>query len=556
MLCELNIENIAVISQASIRFGRGLNVFTGETGAGKSILLGAIGAILGERTSKDLIRTGENRATVSALFSGLSPAVVAAIRDCAIELEDGEELLLSREITQDHNSCRINGKPATVSMLKAVGQLLINTHGQQDNQMLANTDHHRRFIDGFGGCEELLSRYRESYQQLSAVNREIEQLSINEQQQNQMIDLLRYQINEIESCSLTDGEEEELSARRKLIKNSEQLNGLLSSCRDDLYGADQTEGAIFLTERACDALTDAAAYIPELTEASKRLSEYRYELEDVLEQVKDKLFSLEFDPQELDIIEQRLDTIHKLKRKYGATVADILAFCEKARQQLAGIEDKDYILSQLTKKHAEVLAQTTKLADSLTGMRRSAAKGFVEEVERQLQSLDMPAVVLQVNIDETQLSSSGKDAIEFLLSVNPGESPKPLSKIASGGEMSRIMLAMKNVIAAGDDIGTLIFDEIDAGVSGRAAQKVGAKLLEASAGRQVICVTHLAQVAAFADTHFQIEKQVEQNRTFTKVRELDRAGRAQELARITSGEPITPLALENAMQLLDFSRPQ
>lgn len=554
MLSELTIQNIAVIQQAAIRFGRGFNVFTGETGAGKSILLGAIGAVLGERVSRDLIRTGENKAAVSALFTGLSEAAAEAVRALDFGIEFDDELLLQRNITADGNSCRINGQAATVAMLRSVGAALITTHGQQDSQMLSSPDNHRRFVDAFGGLAPLLADYRTSYDGFVALQRRLDAAVTDEAARERRIELLRYQIDEIEACDLSESEEEELTGRRHVIRNAAALTESLSRCRENLCGNDEVGGALALLDDTARGLEEAGRHMPDLSAMGQTVEGFRYELDDIAERLRGELEGLCYDPRELDDIEERLDTIGRLKRKYGDGVAAILHYCDRARAELEEMEYSDETRQRLLRERDAALADTERRAKALSMARADSARRLIEAVTAELTALDMPSVRLDISLAPKRMGETGADAVEFLLSVNPGETPRPLAKIASGGEMSRIMLAIKSVISGRDDIDTLIFDEVDAGVSGRAAQKVGAKLRAVSRERQVICVTHLAQVAAFADEHLLIEKMVLDGRTFTEVMPLDRGGRVRELARITSGEPVTELALRSAEELLKLSQ--
>ena len=556
MLSQLWIQNIAVIQSAQIAFEDGLNVFTGETGAGKSILIGAIGAVLGSRTSKELIRTGEKKAAVTALFTRLSDAVRQRLAALGIDIEENE-LLIEREITADSTVCRVNGRLSTVAMLKSIGGLLIHTHGQQDSQLLSLPETHLQFVDDYGELRPVLSEYRRHYGALCALEDKLAAIETDEAAKARRIDLLNYEIEEIIACRLHDGEEEELLARRRVIRNAEHLSALLYRCRQNLSGGEEGwQGAVSLLSDTAEALTDAGKYIDGLSQTAQTVAGFEYELEDISARLRDELDALEFDPQELDDIEERLDAINRLKKKYGGSVAQILAYCDKAQQQLEEITLSEQTLAQLKEARQRARQAAEAAAKALTQARRAAADGLISAVKAELRDLDMPAVQMDIAMAKKRLGENGADEAEFLLSVNPGEALKPLSKIASGGEMSRIMLGIKNVLSGREDIGTLIFDEIDSGISGRAAQKVGAKLQAVAASRQVICVTHLAQVAAFGSHHLLIEKQVSEGRTFTQIQALDEAGRAKELARIMNGEPITELALENARQLLENSRRQ
>lgn len=549
MLSQLWIQNIAVIQSAQIAFEGGLNVFTGETGAGKSILIGAIGAVLGSRASKELIRTGEKKASVTALFTRLSDTVCENLAALGV-VTDENELLIEREITADSTVCRVNGKLSTVSVLKSIGALLIHTHGQQDSQLLSLPETHLQFVDGYGELQPVIEEYRRHYSELCAIENKLAAIETDEAAKARQIDLLNYEIDEITACNLTDGEEEELLSRRRVIRNAEHLSELLYRCRQNLSGAEDFQGAIALLSDTAEALEDAGKYIDGLSQAAQAVAGFEYELEDISTQLREQLDALEFDPQELDDIEERLDAISRLKKKYGGSIAEILAYCEKAQQQLDEITLSEQTIQKLKAEQKRAQQAAEAAADVLTQARRTAADGLISAVKAELRDLDMPAVQMDVAMAKKRLSENGADEAEFLLSVNPGEALKPLSKIASGGEMSRIMLGIKNVLSGKEDIGTLIFDEIDTGISGRAAQKVGAKLQAVADSRQVICVTHLAQVAAFGAHHLLIEKQVSEGRTFTQIQALDEAGRAKELARIMNGEPITALALENARQLL------
>ncbi|MDF3006030.1 MAG: recN [Oscillospiraceae bacterium] len=553
MLSQLWIQNIAVIQSAQIAFEGGLNVFTGETGAGKSILIGAIGAVLGSRTSKELIRTGEKKASVTALFTKLSETVCQSLEALGIDIEENE-LLIEREITSDSTVCRINGKLSNVAMLKNIGALMIHTHGQQDSQLLSLPETHLKFVDSYGELQPVIEDYQRHYAELCTIENKLAAIETDDAAKARQIDLLNYEIDEITACRLVDGEEEELLSRRRVIRNAEHLSELLYRCRQNLSGAEEFQGAIALLSDAAQALGDAGKYLDDLNQAAQTISSFEYELEDISSQLREQLDALEFDPRELDDIEERLDAISRLKKKYGSSISEILAYCEKAQQQLDEITLSEQTIQKLKAAQEKARKDAQAAADNLTQARRAAANGLISAVKAELRDLDMPAVQMDIAMTQKRLSDSGADEAEFLLSVNPGEALKPLSKIASGGEMSRIMLGIKNVLSGREDIGTLIFDEIDTGISGRAAQKVGAKLQAVANSRQVICVTHLAQVAAFGEHHLLIEKQVSEGRTFTQIQALDEAGRAKELARIMNGEPITELALENALQLLKNSR--
>lgn len=550
MLTQLHIQNVAVIQKASIPLEQGLNVFTGETGAGKTILLAALDAVLGERTSRDIIRTGEEKAQVSAMFEDISPQARAVLEEMGFDAEDGS-LLIFREMTAaGKNTCRINGMPATVSMLKAISDKLIHIHGQRDGQALLSSERHLDMIDEFGELQEALAVYRELYRKRRAIQEELDALNMNESEKAQRMDMLRFQIEEIESAKLEDeGEEEVLTAQRKVIQGSERIRQGLAEAYTALRGEDEIPGIDELVSQLSGGLGEAARFVDNLAAMAQRAEEIGFELQDMASDISDALEELEFDPGELDRIEYRLDTIYKLKRKYGEDIPAILAHCREAAEELDSITMSGQRTEALQKQLAEVTAACMKQGKALSAKRTKAAKDFIAQVEEELAFLDMPNVKLSVSHTVHDLGQRGIDDMQFLIVTNPGEEPKPLSRIASGGEMARIMLSIKNVLAHRDDIDTLVFDEVDTGVSGRAAGKIGRKLAQVSRSRQVICVTHLAQVAAFADNHLYIAKEVEEGRTYTIVSKLDHESAIAELARITSGEVITSAALESAGEL-------
>lgn len=550
MLVQLYIENVAVIRKASIRLGPGLNVFTGETGAGKTILISAIDAVLGERTSREIIRTGEDRAMISALFDDLPVDVLAKLRELGYSDDEGA-LLITREITAaGKTGCKIGGMPATTSILREVASRLIHIHGQRDSGQLLQGEQHIRLIDAFGELDGELEQYGKTYCRLQEIREELDSLGMDDAQKAQRIDMLTFQIGEIEAAGLEDEEEEEnLLARRKVIRNSEKILEGLSAAYHALTGGEDGAGIEALFDDLTDGISSVSEYIERFVPMTSRIREIGYELGEFTREIRDYLDEFEFDPQELNGIEYRLDTISKLKRKYGASISEVKSFCENARQELESIGTSDRRMEQLTAELQSVTEEAQKQADKLSAKRKKVAKEFTLQVERELVFLDMSSVKLSVKHNIKPLSRNGRDDMELLLSTNVGEPPKPLSRIASGGEIARVMLAVKNVLANRDAIPTLIFDEVDTGVSGRAAQKIGRKLKQVSEARQVIAVTHLAQVAAFADNHLLIRKEVEDGRTYTRVIELNRDGAVEELARITSGESITDIALQNAGEL-------
>lgn len=549
MLSQLFIQNIAVIEKAQVAFEKGLNVFTGETGAGKSIVIDAINAVLGNRTSRDLVRTGAPKALVTALFEGIGDETKEQLLSMGFEPEEDGSLLLSREISADgKTSCKIGGRPSTVSILREVAQSLINIHGQHDNQSLLLPEQHLVYIDQFGKTAALLKEYRVEYAYYVELQRKLRQLQTDEREKAQRTDLLSYQINEISSAALFPDEEEELQSAKKRMQNSVKIIEALHIAHDLLQGTEESDGILSMLDQTQEQFQMLEVYYPQIK--SDRILDMRYELEEVRENLRDALSDAEMDPAELDRIEERLDLIFRLKRKYGGSVEEILAFKERAQQELDSIIHAEELQAKLEKEHGQSEARLIKLAKQLSEKRKSAAKQFEDQVCAELTFLDMPSVRFIVHAETGELDETGIDRMEFYISTNPGEPPKPIGKIASGGELSRIMLSLKNVIAEGDRVGTLIFDEVDTGVSGRAAQKIGRKLKQASAGRQIICVTHLAQVAAFADTHLLIAKTVRDGRTFTTVNALPQEERVQELARIMGGENLTPTVLASARELI------
>ncbi len=552
MLQNLKIENVAIIESADIFFENGLNIMTGETGAGKSIIIDSINAVLGERTSRELVRTGCNKASVTALFKTENKSVSVFLDECGIEAESDGSLLISRSISADgKNVCRINGSPVTVGMLKSLGRELINIHGQHDSQLLLNPESHCSFIDRMAGNENLLEEYKAAYDKLNVLKREIASLITDDEEKNRKIELLTYQIDEIENAQLTVGEMDELKAARTLHRNSEKIITAVNAAYSLLNGFDEAQGAVQQVKMSCSQLDGVSQYYKPLEETADKLREFYYQLEDVQDSLASTVDDLEYDPQYAQAVEDRLDYLNRLSRKYGATEADMLDFCEKCKAERKEIEFSDERLLQLKSEENSQKQIVISLARELTERRLATGKDFSEKVMTELEFLDMPNVIFETDRKEIAPAENGADEIEFLISPNLGENPKPLAKIASGGELSRIMLAIKNVLSDKDNIETLIFDEIDTGVSGRAASKLGKKLYEVSAGRQVICVTHLAQIAAQADYHFEISKSSKDGKTYTSVTPLDREGRKYELARIIGGgESVTQTQLDMAEEML------
>jgi len=549
MLSQLYIQNIAVIEKVQVAFEKGLNVFTGETGAGKSIVIDAINAVLGNRTSRDLVRTGAPKALVTALFEEIGDETKEQLLSLGFEPEEDGSLLLSREIAADgKTSCKIGGRPATVSILREVAQSLINIHGQHDNQSLLMPEQHLGYIDQFGKTNRLLLSYRTEYAYYTELQRKLRQLQVNEQEKEQKIDLLTYQINEITAAGLYSGEEEELLTAKKRMQNIAKIVESLHIAHDLLSGGDETDGVLSMLDQTEDQMRQLQDYYPDMK--ADKLMDIRYELEEISESLREALSDSEVDPQEMDRMEERLDLIFRLKRKYGNSIDEILAFGEKAQQELDSITRSEEIEGKLRKELEKSSVELMEIAGQLSEKRQAAAQLFQQQVCEELAFLDMPSVRFLVHCETDEPDESGIDRMEFYITTNPGEPPKPIGKVASGGELSRIMLSLKNVIAEGDRVGTLIFDEVDTGVSGRAAQKIGRKLKQASGGRQIICVTHLAQVAAFADTHLLIAKNVRDERTFTTVQPLSQEERVQELARIMGSENITEPVLASARELI------
>ncbi len=547
MLTSLKIENVAIIESAAIEFGCGLNVLTGETGAGKSIVIDSINAILGERTSRDIIRTGAQSAKVYAVFEDVNERVRNFLDENGIDCEDGV-LIINRTLSREgKNVCRINGAPVTVSMLREIGGELIDIHGQHDNQSLLSPEKHCGFVDSFAGNADLIADYREKYGRLCEIRSKLKKLTTDESSKSQRIDFLTYQIDELEKAEITIGERDELKARKSLINNSQKVIESLNIA----YEALKADGAgIDMITDAESEIANASAYMETLGEASEKITDIRYELEDIAETVRDAMTEVDFDPSELEDIDERLDLLYRLSKKYGDTEEKMLEYLEKARAELDNIAFSEERVKELQKQEKEALAETETAACKLTESRKTAGEKLSNAICSELEFLDMPNVRFVVKCNDIGLTENGKDEIEFLISANAGEEPKPLAKIASGGELSRIMLAIKNVLAETDGVDTMIFDEIDTGVSGRAAQKIAMKLRSASKGRQVICVTHLAQIAAQGDVHLYISKSVSDGKTYTNIKSLIEEERVAEIARIMGGMEITKLQFESAREML------
>lgn len=553
MLSLLHIENIALIDQADISFGSGFNVLTGETGAGKSIIIDAISAVLGERTSRDLIRTGEKSALVTALFRDLPS--LPWFQETGIGPDENGELLISRRIQGDgKNICRVGGVPCTVVQLRTLGSQLIDIHGQHDGQQLLDESCHLAYLDSFGGLEPALSAYREEYAKLDALRKQIASLQMDETEKARRLDILQFQIDELESAHLRLGEEEELDERKAMLRSADQLVAAVEGAYHALFGTDSQDGAASLLAEAEGNLSRVSNLSADLSQLSENLAGLRYGAEDAAERLRDLKNSFDFSPKELDQVEDRLDHLHRLKKKYGATVRDMLDYLNKIRQELDQIELSDDLLIKLKKQRKAQLAMTRTLAETLSAQRKAAAERLKARIEEELRQLDMTKVRFQTEFSprpgKLGLDDTGMDEVRFLMSANVGENLKPIAKVASGGELSRIMLALKNVLAENDNICTLIFDEVDTGVSGRAAGKVAEKMSRLSLTCQVLCVTHLAQIAAMSDYHYSVHKEEKNGRTYTCVETLDRPGRRAELARLTGGAHQSEAILKGAEELL------
>lgn len=549
MLSNLQIENIAVIKSASIDFENGFNVMTGETGAGKSIVIDSLNAILGERTSRELIRSGADSASVCAEFQNVGDNVKNELETLGIEKDD--TLIVSRKLTPDgKNVCRINGMPATVSMLKALGVQLVNIHGQLDNQSLLSPETHCSFIDKLAGSGRELNEFKELYSLYIKKENELKSLNTDVNEKNRRLDILNYQIEEIQKADIRPGEKDELTEKLGFLRNAEKVLDLLHTAYAALNGDGEMPGAADVAADAASKLLSAAGYSSDFTETANGVNDAAMNLSAYTEELRDKIYSLDYDPNETERAEERLDVIYRLSQKYGDSEEDILAYLENAEKERDALSFSDERAEQLRAETEKAYNEALAAAKKLSEIRIEAGKKFSADVERELAFLDMPSVKFIVNDSVGELYENGIDNIEFLLSANAGEEPKPLSKIASGGELSRIMLAIKCVLSELDDIDTLIFDEIDSGVSGRAALKIAAKMKELSKTHQVICVTHLAQIAAFADEHKLISKEEKDGRTYTCIASLDYNGRKYELARIMGGLTVTQSILNSAEELL------
>ena len=552
MLSLLHIENIALIQSADIRFEPGFNVLTGETGAGKSIVIDSIGAVLGERTSRELIRTGAKSALVTAVFTQVP--TLPWLEENGFPTGE-EELLLQRELQGDgRNVCRIDGKLVTVAQLRELGRQLLNIHGQHDGQQLLDPASHLGYLDQFGGCQPLLESYQEAYRKWHDIRREMDKLQMDEAERSRRVDTLNYQIQELERAQLKAGEDEELSARRTLLRSAGRLMEAVQSAEFALSGDEDRDGACSLIAQAEGEVQGVSSISPELSELSEKLTALRCAADDAADTLRDLSRSFDFSPGELDQVEERLDLLYRLRKKYGPTVEDMLSYLDRCRKELDQIQYADDTLARLEKELKKAQKEAVRRGEVLSQARREAAGALQARVQEELRQLDMPKVQFQTEFTpkggEAGMDETGLDEVQFLMSANLGEALKPIQKVASGGELARIMLALKNVLAEGDQIGTLVFDEVDTGVSGRAAQKVAEKMAQVARGKQVLCVTHLPQIAAMADTHFSVQKGEREGRTYTRLERLDRSQRREELARLIGGASITPSLLESAEELL------
>lgn len=550
MLSVLKIKNIAIIESAEIEFSRGFNVLSGETGAGKSIILDSINAVLGFRTSRELIRTGETEAQVTALFSCVGENVKRKLSELSLPVNDDGTLLISRSITAEKNVCRVNNALATVSVLKELGAELMSIHGQQDNRELLNNETHIDYIDALAQNDELLSLYKEKFNYLLELQSAIKRLSGAGEEKARRIDILNYQIAEIERAEINPGEWESLKNRRSELQNFEKIQGALYGASEALSGGDAFHGAVSLLADASRSVSSVSNVSSDLEALSQKLSELYYELEDVADTVRSSIDEEGFSQAELDAVESRINVIYNLSKKYGETEEAILEYLESAKKELSEITLSDEKLEELKEDFRKTKAEAKKIAEELSEKRKATAVSFSEKVCEELRYLDMPHIEFVVEFTDVPLGEKGVDFAEFLISANVGETPKPITKIASGGELSRIMLALKTIMAHKDKVETMIFDEIDAGVSGRAALKVASKLKQVSVGKQVLCVTHLGQLMAYADSHYLIEKAAVDGKTYTSVKLLDFEGRKQEIARITGGGEVTQTQLKNAEEML------
>lgn len=551
MLKSINIENIAIIEKCNIDFNVGFNVLTGETGAGKSIVIDSINAVTGQRTSKELVRSGCDKASVSAVFEGVSDSVRAGLSEYGVECDD-DSVMLVRTINSDGRSvCKINGATVNVTALKDIGKLLVNIHGQHDNQALLDPDNHLGFIDAFGKYDGVIADYRECYSELRAVRKKLKSLATDEDEKLRRIDLLKYQINEIEAADVKVGELRELTEKRDLIRNSEKLRLSLEMCKTLISGDDDSVGSETMLTQSLNEFSSVSKIMKDTEKLLERFDFAVSEITDISAEIRDLCESVSFDPNELDECEQRIDLLNMLNKKYGGDESSVLEFLDKAKQELESITVSDEMIVELEQQSEVLEDKLVEKGSALTKARRKSADDFAKRVCDVLQYLEMPKVVFLVDIKPKMYTIDGCDEVEFLISANLGQVAKPLAKIASGGELSRIMLAIKSIMSDFDDANTLIFDEIDTGISGKAADKVGRQMKALSKNKQVLCVTHLAQIAASADSHYLISKSSTENSTYTKVIEITGDDRVNEIARIMSGGNMTENLYKTAKELIE-----
>lgn len=551
MLNSLYIENIAVIEKTIIDFNNGFNILTGETGAGKSIIIGSINALLGGRISKDMIRSGADYAFVSGSFTVINKEIYNLLEQYGYECENDNELILQRKLTNSGKStCRINGRPATLSILKEITAHLVNIHGQHESYNLMSPEKHIFYIDSIGGLEDVKREYRENLAILREYKKKLTMAQSEDSQRERQIDLLKYQINEIEEVNPKENEYEILTEEHNKAVNAQDILNNLSSVEILLTGSEEQEGCLSVLQSCAESLNELTEYLPQIEKISERITTAFYDLQDCSVEISQLSNSIDADAYRLAEIEERLDHLYKLSKKYGGTTEEILDFCSNAKKELSNLEDYEFNIEKLQAKYDKYFQITKNLALKLSKRRREISQEFMAKVKDEMIYLDMPNINLKVSIERCPLNENGCDKLEFLISANPGENPKPVSKIASGGELSRMMLAITNVIASNNIVETMIFDEVDTGISGSASQKVGYKLKSLSESRQVICITHQAQIAALADTHFLIRKTVDSNRTYTQVAQLDFEQRKHEIARIIGGVSITELTLKHAEEML------
>lgn len=555
VLSQLYIENIAVIEKATIDFHKGLNVLTGETGAGKSIIIGSMHGILGERTSRDMIRSGANSAFVSGLFTDLTESVKEKLNQLGFEAEEDGSILIQRTIQAEGKStCRINGRPAAVSVLKELGKTLMNIHGQHESYHLLSPELHIHYIDKMGNLDALAEEYRSVYKELKSLQAAIGEQAANEAEKLRRIDLLTYQIDELEKANLLENEKEELTELKNKMIHAEKIALAISEAKIALDGNEIYDGMLSALTGVMASLQAVEQYFPALTPVIQKICEISYELEDVSTSLREQEEQMEFDSGKLLEIEDRLELLYRLSVKYGQTTKEMLSFLEQCKKELSEITRSEETLLRLNENYEILKERAIQLARLLSEKRKETADQFTKKVKEELQFLNMPGMNFVVDQERIPLNNNGCDKIQFFISVNPGEEAKPIAKIASGGELSRIMLAIQTVLAARDELDTMIFDEIDTGISGGAAQKVGLKLYEVSQNAQIICITHLAQIASLADHHLLIQKQVKNNRTYTEVFPLNYENRKYEIARMIGGETITPLLLQNAEEMIQSAK--